>query len=106
MGSLRRDRLPAIGLIGWEVSQLEVQDVQGDRADPRLMMPSSRKGRLRPPFYGTSVEALRPALSFHLIGRKSHGDQAASLDETVILNRNCRPLIYNGINVATKVTAH
>ena len=28
-----------------QVSRLEVQDVQGDRADPRLMMPSSRKGR-------------------------------------------------------------
>jgi integrase len=33
---------------GARVSQLarfEIQDVQGDRADPRLMMPSSRKGR-------------------------------------------------------------
>ena len=28
-----------------QLARLEVQDVQGDRADPRLMMPSSRKGR-------------------------------------------------------------
>jgi integrase len=28
-----------------QLTRLEVRDVQGDRADPRLMMPSSRKGR-------------------------------------------------------------
>jgi integrase len=28
-----------------QLARLEVQDVQGDRTDPRLMMPSSRKGR-------------------------------------------------------------
>jgi len=28
-----------------QLARLELQDVQGDRADPRLMMPSSRKGR-------------------------------------------------------------
>jgi integrase len=28
-----------------QLARLEIQDVQGDRADPRLMMPSSRKGR-------------------------------------------------------------
>jgi integrase len=28
-----------------QLARLEVQDVQGDRADPRLIMPSSRKGR-------------------------------------------------------------
>ena len=28
-----------------QVARLEVQDVQGDRTDPRLMMPSSKKGR-------------------------------------------------------------
>jgi integrase len=28
-----------------QLARLEVQDVQSDRADPRLMMPSSRKGR-------------------------------------------------------------
>ena len=28
-----------------QLARLEVQNVQGDRADPRLMMPSSRKGR-------------------------------------------------------------
>lgn len=28
-----------------QLGRLQVQDIQGDRADPRLMMPSSRKGR-------------------------------------------------------------
>ena len=28
-----------------QVARLDVQDVQGDRSDPRLMMPSSKKGR-------------------------------------------------------------
>jgi len=27
-----------------QLARLEVQDVQGDRGDPRVMMPSSRKG--------------------------------------------------------------
>src|SRR4051812_2729034 len=30
-----------------QLARLEVRDLQGDRADPRLMMPSSRKGRGR-----------------------------------------------------------
>ena len=30
-----------------QLARLEVSDLQGDRADPRLMMPSSRKGRGR-----------------------------------------------------------
>src|SRR5262249_61816553 len=30
-----------------QLARLEVGDVQGDRADPRLMMPSARKGRGR-----------------------------------------------------------
>jgi integrase len=30
-----------------QLARLEVRDLQGDRSDPRLMMPSSRKGRAR-----------------------------------------------------------
>jgi integrase len=52
-----------------QLARLEVQDVQGDRADPRLMMPSSRKGRgqkkimRRPvPIPENLVERLRHAI--------------------------------------------
>jgi integrase len=52
-----------------QLARLEVQDVQADRADPRLMMPSSRKGRgqkkimRRPvPIPESLVERLRHAI--------------------------------------------
>jgi integrase len=52
-----------------QLTRLEVRDVQGDRADPRLMMPSSRKGRgqkkimRRPvPIPESLVERLRRAI--------------------------------------------
>jgi integrase len=52
-----------------QLARLEVQDVQADRSDPRLMMPSSRKGRgqkkiqRRPvPVPTEFVARLRPAI--------------------------------------------
>jgi integrase len=47
-----------------QLARLEVQDVQGDREDPRLMMPSSRKGR------GTKKMVRRPVpISANLAAR-------------------------------------
>jgi integrase len=69
-----------------QIARLEVSDVQADRSDPRLMMPSSRKGRSR-----KRVERRPVPIPANLASRLATIGEGRARDAVLLLKRDGAP---------------